>query len=98
MRRYDGTYIAWNGQHGEMVFDVSMWNMSPGNHLVAVKGARADKPTRMGGDGGGRAFVSNADGTISPKTAQHLVLGVGVPPRTAPNVVRSFSWIVPALC
>ena len=35
--KLDGPYVVWNGQHGEMVFDVAMWKLHEGTHLVAVK-------------------------------------------------------------
>jgi hypothetical protein len=31
-------FIVWNNKHGEMVFDISMWNLVAGNHLVLVQG------------------------------------------------------------
>jgi len=55
-----------------MVFDVSMWQYYPGTDIVAVKGCCL-LPTRM--KGGGRDFVRNSDGTLSPANATHLVFG-----------------------
>ena len=82
----DGPYVVWNGQHGEMVFDVAMWKLHEGTHLVAVKACAGNPggPTRMSKDACGRDFVLHADGTIGPRTAQHLRLGVFVPKPPAP--------------
>ena len=73
----DGPYVVWNGQHGEMVFDVAMWKLHEGTHLVAVKACAGNPggPTRLSKDACGRDFVLHADGTIGPRTAQHLRLG-----------------------
>ena len=93
---YDGRFIALAPgsaaykKHKEMVFDVSMWKYQIGNHLVLVKGSLFGK-TRM--RGGGRDFVIHEDGTISPKPAQHLVLGarydgaLALFPKGAPEAV-----------
>ena len=76
----DGPYVVWNGQHGEMVFDVAMWKLHEGTHLVAVKACAGNPggPTRLSKDACGRDFVLHADGTIGPRTAQHLRLGEAV--------------------
>ena len=75
--KLDGPYVVWNGQHGEMVFDVAMWKLHEGTHLVAVKACAGNPggPTRLSKDACGRDFVLHADGTIGPRTAQHLRLG-----------------------
>ena len=78
--KLDGPYVVWNGQHGEMVFDVAMWKLHEGTHLVAVKACAGNPggPTRLSKDACGRDFVLHADGTIGPRTAQHLRLGEAV--------------------
>ena len=84
--KLDGPYLIWNGPHGEFAFDVSMWQLHEGRHLVAVKACAGNPggPTRMSKDAAGRDFVLHADGTIGPRTAQHLRLGVSVPKPPAP--------------
>ena len=63
-----------------MVFDVSMWNLTEGNHLVLVKGVGPkSKNTMKEGDNKGRLFQLNADCSISPTRAPHLVLGATRP-------------------
>ena len=85
--RLDGPYLAWQGPHGEMVFDVSMWQLRPGNHLVAVKACPGNPggPTRMSKDAAGRDFVLNTDGTISMRTAPQLRLGVAPSDGSSPD-------------
>eukprot|EP00927_Polykrikos_kofoidii_P053189 TRINITY_DN4745_c0_g1_i14.p1 TRINITY_DN4745_c0_g1~~TRINITY_DN4745_c0_g1_i14.p1 ORF type:complete len:406 (-),score=25.32 TRINITY_DN4745_c0_g1_i14:93-1310(-) len=70
---YDGQFISVMVKGAEMVFDVSMWNYTVGNHLVLVKGHHPGEQTRK--EGGGRDFIVNADGTISPAQAMNLILG-----------------------
>ncbi len=61
------------------VLDVAMWRHEEGNHLVAViHTAGQAKQTFKGG--GGRDFVINGDGTISPKHASQLVVGLEFAP------------------
>ena len=76
--KLDGPYIVWDGGQGEFVFDVSMWQLHEGQHLVLVKACEGNPggPTRMSQDAAGRDFVLYADGTIGPRTATHLRLGV----------------------
>ena len=76
--KLDGPYLIWNGPHGEFAFDVSMWQLHEGRHLVAVKACKGNPggPTRMSKDKAGRDFVLNDDGTISMRTAPHLRLGM----------------------
>ena len=73
----DGRFLVWNGPHGEMVFDVSMWKMTTNNNLVLVKAAPGNPggPTRMSKGIAGRDFVLQPNGTIAPANAQHLCLG-----------------------
>jgi len=92
--KLEGPYLVWRGPHGEMVFDVSMWRLEAGNHLVAVKACPGNPggPTRMSKDAAGRDFVLNGDGTISPRTARHLCLGrQGAPCPNALVLVRGDS-------
>ena len=83
--KLDGPYIVWDGGQGEFVFDVSMWQLHEGRHLVAVKACAGNPggPTRMSKDAAGRDFVVHADGTIGPRTAPHLRLGISNPPTHA---------------
>ena len=85
--KLEGHYVVWYGPHGEFVFDVSMWQLHEGRHLVAVKACAGNPggPTRMSKDACGRDFVLHADGTIGPRTAQHLRLGVFVPKPPLPG-------------
>ena len=78
--------IFYSREHGEFAFDVSMWQLHEGRHLVLVKACAGNPggPTRMSKDACGRDFVLHADGTIGPRTAQHLRLGVFVPKPPAP--------------
>ena len=65
-----------------MVFDVSMWKLEERNHLVLVQGMGVKAANTMNeGDNRGRLFVINDDLTISPKHAQHLVLGANLQKR-----------------
>merc|ERR1719421_2221503 len=50
--------------HDERVMDIAHWNYEAGNTLYG---------------GGGRSFVVNNDGSISPALATHLVLGMQSP-------------------
>ena len=53
--KYDGDFIIWDDDHGEYVFDISMWKIEEGNHLVLVKGIGAKKnKTKNEGDCKGR--------------------------------------------
>mmetsp|Transcript_4325 Transcript_4325/g.10555 ORF Transcript_4325/g.10555 Transcript_4325/m.10555 type:complete len:658 (+) Transcript_4325:232-2205(+) len=77
---YDGQFLALSKgsgahiAHGEMVFDVAMWQYEENNLLVLVKVHPGHSDvTRKGG--GGRDFVVHADGTISPTSALQFVLG-----------------------
>ena len=69
--------IFYSREHGEFAFDVAMWKLHEGTHLVAVKACAGNPggPTRLSKDACGRDFVLHADGTIGPRTAQHLRLG-----------------------
>ena len=92
--KLEGPYLVWRGPHGEMVFDVSMWRLEAGNHLVAVKACPGNPggPTRMSKDAAGRDFVLNGDGTVSPRNARHLCLGhAGAPVLNALVLARGDS-------
>ena len=73
-------FIVWQDPsrqtgHKDMVFDVSMWKIEAGNHLVLVKGVGPMTGKTMDyEDNRGRLFVQNQDSTISPMFARHLVL------------------------
>ena len=85
--RFDGNFIIWNDAHGEYVFDISMWKIKEGNHLVLVKGVGAKKNnTKNEGDCKGRKFVINLDGTISPACNTNLCLGASMPIKGHPDV------------
>jgi len=73
----DRGFITWkDATLGEFVFDVSMWKLVRGNHLVLVQGkGKRQQSTKSHMDSRGRLFKQNRDGTISPSFAQHLVLG-----------------------
>ena len=64
--------------HDERVMDIANWNYEEGNTLNILRSSSVHPGhTRYGG--GGRSFIVNADGTISPMKAQHLVLGAAKP-------------------
>ncbi|GMH99189.1 hypothetical protein TrLO_g9733 [Triparma laevis f. longispina] len=77
---WDGNFIIWNNLHGEYVFDISMWKIEEGNHLVLVKGiGEKVHNTKNEGDNKGRKFTINTDGTISPQSNNNLCLGAAMP-------------------
>ena len=87
---YDGEFICWNDVHGEYVFDISMWKIEEGNHLVLVKGINAKKNnTKNEGDCKGRRFQINDDRTISPKCNSSLCLGASLPSPSAVEFTMS---------
>merc|ERR1719421_757162 len=64
--------------HDERVLDIAHWKYEVGNTLNVLKSANCHPGhTRYGG--GGRSFVVNSDGSISPKHAPHLALGLQKP-------------------
>jgi hypothetical protein len=65
--RYDGNFIWLKGE--DMVLDVAMWKYEAGNPVNFVGGGPTEK------SGGGRDWVINDDGTISPRHKQEFVLG-----------------------
>ena len=71
----DGEFIS--RVDDERVMDVHHWHMYSGNRFCLIRGL-VDHPrktrARLGTEPGGRSFVVNEDGTISPKMAPHLVL------------------------
>ena len=72
--RGDGLIIR---PHDGRVFDVSYWQLEDGNELNIIRDAYDPKKTAVAGEG--RSFVINPDGTISPRSATHLVLGYAYP-------------------
>ena len=100
--KLEGQYLIWySREHGEFAFDVAMWKLHEGTHLVAVKACAGNPggPTRLSKDACGRDFVLHADGTIGPRTAQHLRLGAaggaggGAGLRTVAGVAYSLSGL-----
>ena len=88
--RLDGEFLV--RVHDERVFDIADWKYEVGNHLSILR-STACHPGHTRYGNGGRSFVINPDGTISPKCAQHLVLGAGKPtfsfvPAGSPLVCR----------
>jgi len=81
---FENEFIVWDGRHGRYVFDISMWKLEEGNHLVLVKGVGVKAGNTMNeSDNKGRKFVQNDDGTISPSHARHLCLGAEGMPSTS---------------
>ena len=64
--------------HDERVMDINCWKYEEGNTLNVLRSAH-NHPGNTRYGNGGRSFVVNADGTISPMKAQHLVLGASKP-------------------
>ena len=76
----DRGFVVWNGKHGEMVFDVAFSDLVEGRQLLLLKGVGEKSGKTMDdADSQGRLFTQNADGSISPTHAPHLVLGAGRP-------------------
>ena len=93
--KLEGPFLIWySREHGEFAFDVAMWKLHEGRHLVLVKACAGNPggPTRMSKDACGRDFVLHADGTIGPRTAQHLRLGVFVPKPPGPGKPCGPGW------
>ena len=88
--RLEGEFLV--REHDERVLDIAWWKYEVGNHLSILR-STACHPGHTRYGNGGRSFVINPDGTISPKCAQHLVLGAGKPtfsfvPAGSPLVCR----------
>ena len=88
--RLDGEFLV--REHDERVLDVAWWKYEVGNHLSILR-STACHPGHTRYGNGGRSFVINSDGTISPRLAQHLVLGASKPtfsfvPAGSPLVCR----------
>jgi len=64
--------------HDERVMDIAHWKYEEGNTLNVLRSAH-NHPGNTRYTNGGRSFVVNADRTISPMKAQHLVLGASKP-------------------
>ena len=76
----DRGFVVWNGKHGEMVFDINFWKLVEGTHLNLLQGVGSHSGKTMDHfDNRGRLFTQNADGSISPTHAPHLVLGAKRP-------------------
>jgi len=77
----DRGFVVWNGKYGEMVFDVAFSKLVEGQQLLLLKGVgnQSGKTMDNGDFALGRLFTQNADGSISPTHAPHLVLGAGRP-------------------
>ena len=69
--------------HDERVMDIAHWKYEEGNRLTLLRSAH-NHPGNTRKENGGRSFVVNADGTISPMKAKHLVLGASEAMVTAP--------------
>eukprot|EP00941_MAST-03F_sp_MAST-3F-sp1_P001230 g1230.t1 len=94
---YDGDFIT--NSLDAKVFDVANWKYYENNHLVIISG-KIRSATRT--KNGGRSFLINSDGSISPVKAKEFVFGVefsnldvfskGVeaPPIVEAQVVKSF--------
>ena len=85
--RLDGEFLV--RMHDERVMDIAHWQYEEGNTLNVLRSAH-NHPGNTRYGNGGRSFVVNHDGTISPKRASHLVLGAGKPtfcfvPSSSPN-------------
>jgi len=83
-RYIDRNYIKLTD--ADLVFDVSFWKMETGNTVNFVGGTNRKDKTKLGG--GGRDWVINSDGTISPKHQRHLALGVQSRERAPMILVR----------
>ena len=64
--------------HDERVMDIAHWKYEEGNTLNVLRSAH-NHPGNTRYGNGGRSFVVNTDGTVSPMKASHLVLGAGKP-------------------
>ena len=87
--RFESNFIV--RVHDERVMDIAHWKYEEGNTLNVLRSA-SNHPGHTRYSGGGRSFVFNHDGSISPQHAPHLVLGVSTPDctlvsMTSPNKV-----------
>ncbi|CAD7925571.1 unnamed protein product [Amoebophrya sp. A120] len=76
--RFDGTFLEQpnlQGKEGPFVFDVTFWKYHVNNTVALVQEESANVAESTRKRHGGRDFQVNADGTVSPKLAPHLVLG-----------------------
>ena len=71
------TWLVCETAEHQMVFDVAFGKMEVNNSVNMIQ-LTGDKPTMEPGCQA-REFVIHEDGTISPKAAQHLVLGIQAP-------------------
>ena len=72
------------GETPSMVFDVAWWKYEDGNNVNLIGEAKRNEKSRYAG--GGRTFVVNADGSVSPAMAPHLALGFQLPDCTLVSV------------
>lgn len=75
--------------HDERCLDIAWWKYEPFNTLHLINEMYSKAKTKIGG--GGRSFVCNEDGTVSPRYAPHLVLGVKLPAAAAASSPRRSS-------
>jgi hypothetical protein len=79
----DRGFVVWNGKHGEMVGINFFWNLKlvEGTHLTLLQGVGPHSGKTMDhfDNGQNAEFTQNADGSISPTHAPHLVLGAKRP-------------------
>ena len=61
--RLDGEFLV--RVHDDRVFDIAHWKYEVGNHLSILR-STACHPGHTRYGNGGRSFVINSDGTISP--------------------------------
>ena len=80
--RYESNFIV--RLHDERVMDIAHWKYEEGNTLNVLRSTNHPANTRWGH--GGRSFIFNHDGTLSPQHAQHLVLGVATPDCTLVSI------------
>ena len=78
----------WNGQYviseDGFVLDISFWKYTENNTVNLVRHAGGQEKKTFTG-GGGRDFVQNENGTITPSKAKHFFLGSQFAP-VAPSV------------
>jgi hypothetical protein len=88
----EGDFLAMpgsgTGQQVKMVFDVSFWKLEARN-TVNLVGHGQDNHGKTYQGGGGRDWVVNKDGSVSPKNAMHLELGLEFVPPPIQSVPRA---------
>ena len=78
---YDGSLLSTSVLGEECVLDIHSWRSQARTIVQLHQGDKAHGLRRAWEDNRwtGRAFTCNGDGTISPKNAPHLVLGIFTP-------------------